>query len=87
VHVDGAFGLWATAVPALRSQMTGIAQADSWATDAHTWLNVPYDSGIAIVAAAAPHRAAMSMKASYLQRGGDEERVGNGLGAGIVRFP
>src|SRR5438093_599558 len=76
VHVDGAFGLWAAAVPELRSQVTGIAQADSWATDAHKWLNVPYDSGIAIVAAAAPHRAAMSMKASYLQRGGDEERVG-----------
>jgi glutamate/tyrosine decarboxylase-like PLP-dependent enzyme len=76
VHVDGAFGLWAAAVPELRSQVTGIAQADSWATDAHKWLNVPYDSGIAIVAAAAPHRAAMSMKASYLQRGGDEERSG-----------
>ena len=76
VHVDGAFGLWASAVPELRSQVAGIAQADSWATDAHKWLNVPYDSGIAIVAAAAPHRAAMSMKASYLQRGGDEERVG-----------
>jgi glutamate/tyrosine decarboxylase-like PLP-dependent enzyme len=76
VHVDGAFGLWAAAVPELRSQVAGIAQADSWATDAHKWLNVPYDSGIAIVAAAAPHRAAMSMKASYLQRGGDEERVG-----------
>ena len=76
VHVDGAFGLWAAAVPELRSQVTSIAQADSWATDAHKWLNVPYDSGIAIVAAAAPHRAAMSMKASYLQRGGDEERIG-----------
>jgi glutamate/tyrosine decarboxylase-like PLP-dependent enzyme len=76
VHVDGAFGLWAAAVPELRSQVTGITQADSWAADAHKWLNVPYDSGIAIVADAAPHRAAMSMTASYLQRGGDEERVG-----------
>ena len=76
VHVDGAFGLWAAAVPELRSQVGGIDTADSWATDAHKWLNVPYDSGLAIVADAAPHRAAMSMKASYLQRGDDEERVG-----------
>jgi len=75
VHVDGAFGLWAAAVPELRSQLTGIEHADSWATDAHKWLNVPYDSGLAIVAHAAPHRAAMSMKASYLQRGTDEERI------------
>ncbi len=76
VHVDGAFGLWAAAVPELRSQVTGIEHADSWATDAHKWLNVPYDSGLAIVAHPAPHRAAMSMKASYLQRGTDEERIG-----------
>jgi glutamate/tyrosine decarboxylase-like PLP-dependent enzyme len=76
VHVDGAFGLWAAAVPELRSQVTGIEHADSWATDAHKWLNVPYDSGLAIVAHPAPHRAAMSMKASYLQRGTEEERIG-----------
>ena len=76
LHVDGAFGLWAASVPELRSQVDGIEDADSWATDAHKWLNVPYDSGLAIVADAAPHRAAMSMKASYLQRGTDEERVG-----------
>jgi glutamate/tyrosine decarboxylase-like PLP-dependent enzyme len=76
VHVDGAFGLWAAAVPELRDQVTGLERADSWATDAHKWLNVPYDSGLAIVAGAAPHRAAMGIKASYLQRGDDEERVG-----------
>jgi glutamate/tyrosine decarboxylase-like PLP-dependent enzyme len=76
VHVDGAFGLWAAAVPELRGQVRGIGTADSWATDAHKWLNVPYDSGLAIVAHPAPHRAAMSMKASYLQRGDDEERIG-----------
>ncbi len=76
VHVDGAFGLWAAAVPELRDQVTGLERADSWATDAHKWLNVPYDSGLAIIADAAPHRAAMGINASYLQRGEDEERVG-----------
>ena len=76
VHVDGAFGLWAAAVPELRPQVRGIEGADSWATDAHKWLNVPYDSGLAIVADTAPLCAAMSMKASYLQRGDDEERIG-----------
>jgi glutamate/tyrosine decarboxylase-like PLP-dependent enzyme len=76
VHVDGAFGLWAAAVPELRPLVNGIGTADSWATDAHKWLNVPYDSGLAIVADAAPHRAAMSIRASYLQRGDAEERVG-----------
>lgn len=76
LHVDGAFGLWAAAVPELREQVRGLEHADSWATDAHKWLNVPYDSGLAIVASAAAHRAAMSFKASYLQRGADEERAG-----------
>ena len=68
--------MWAAAVPELRAQVHGIEHADSWATDAHKWLNVPYDSGLAIVSDAAPHRAAMSLKASYLQRGADEERSG-----------
>jgi glutamate/tyrosine decarboxylase-like PLP-dependent enzyme len=76
VHVDGAFGLWAAAVPELRLQVAGVERADSWAVDAHKWLNVPYDCGIAIVGHPAPHRAAMSLRASYLQRGDDEERVG-----------
>jgi glutamate/tyrosine decarboxylase-like PLP-dependent enzyme len=76
VHVDGAFGLWAAAVPELAPQVAGVAGADSWATDAHKWLNVPYDSGLAVVAHPAPHRAAMGMRASYLQRGDAEERAG-----------
>ena len=76
VHVDGAFGLWAAAVPELREQVRGLEDADSWATDAHKWLNVPYDSGLVIVANAAAHRAAMSFKASYFQRGAGEERAG-----------
>jgi glutamate/tyrosine decarboxylase-like PLP-dependent enzyme len=76
VHVDGAFGLWANAIPELREQVAGIEAADSWATDAHKWLNVPYDSGLAIVAHPAPHRAAMGLQASYLIRGMEEERLG-----------
>jgi glutamate/tyrosine decarboxylase-like PLP-dependent enzyme len=76
VHVDGAFGLWAAGVPGLAAQLAGIEQADSWTTDAHKWLNVPYDSGLAIVRHPAPHRAAMSLHASYLVRGSDEERSG-----------
>ncbi|MGE0041717.1 MAG: aspartate aminotransferase family protein [Vicinamibacterales bacterium] len=76
LHVDGAFGLWAAAVPALRGLAPGLAEADSWTTDAHKWLNVPYDSGLAIVRHPAPHRAALSLQASYLVRGADEERVG-----------
>jgi glutamate/tyrosine decarboxylase-like PLP-dependent enzyme len=76
VHVDGAFGLWAAAVPELAWQVAGIDSADSWTTDAHKWLNVPYDSGLAIVAHPAPHRASMGLQASYLLRGADEQRVG-----------
>ena len=76
VHVDGAFGLWAAAVPQLQGEVEGLHAADSWTTDAHKWLNVPYDSGLAIVAHPAAHRAAMSLHASYLLRGDNEERVG-----------
>ncbi len=66
VHVDGAFGLWAAASPKYRHLLDGVAQADSWATDGHKWLNVPYDCGYAFVADAQAHRASMSYRASYL---------------------
>ncbi|MGH3102227.1 MAG: pyridoxal phosphate-dependent decarboxylase family protein, partial [Thermoleophilia bacterium] len=65
VHVDGAFGMWAAASPSLRHLVTGIERADSWATDAHKWLNVPYDSGLAFCAHPDVHRAAMGTQASY----------------------
>jgi len=66
VHVDGAFGLWAKASPALGSLARGLEQADSWATDAHKWLNVPYDSGLAFSRDAHALRAAMAISAEYL---------------------
>ena len=66
LHVDGAFGLWAAAVPELRPLTEGLARADSWATDAHKWLNVPYDCGLALVRDADALRAAMAITADYL---------------------
>jgi glutamate/tyrosine decarboxylase-like PLP-dependent enzyme len=66
VHVDGAFGLWAAAAPARAHLLSGHAEADSWATDAHKWLNVPYDSGLALVRDPATLSAAMGMTAAYL---------------------
>ncbi|MEW2416536.1 pyridoxal-dependent decarboxylase [Streptomyces sp. NPDC046866] len=66
VHVDGAFGLWAAASPALAHLAAGCADADSWATDAHKTLNVPYDCGLAIVRDAAAVRAAMGLRGDYL---------------------
>ncbi len=65
-HVDGAFGLWAAASPQLRHLIRGVERADSWATDCHKWLNVPYDSGIAFCAHPEAHRQAMAVTASYL---------------------
>ena len=66
LHVDGAFGLWAAAAPALRAMAAGVELADSWATDAHKWLNVPYDCGIALVRDPDALRAAMAITAEYL---------------------
>ncbi len=74
LHVDGAFGLWAAAHPALAHLVHGASGADSWATDAHKWLNVPYDSGLVMVAHPEPHRAAMTISAAYLAQTGGAER-------------
>jgi glutamate/tyrosine decarboxylase-like PLP-dependent enzyme len=65
-HVDGAFGLWAATTPRLRPLLRGSERADSWATDGHKWLNVPYDSGLAFCAHPDAHRAAIGVTASYL---------------------
>ena len=74
VHVDGAFGLWAAASPRHKHLLTGVERADSWATDAHKWLNVPFDSGLVFVADSASHRAVFSMSAAYLTLAGVGER-------------
>jgi glutamate/tyrosine decarboxylase-like PLP-dependent enzyme len=69
VHVDGAFGLWAAAAPGRAHLAAGLAEADSWGTDAHKWLNVPYDSGLTFVRDPEALRAAMSVSAAYLIQG------------------
>ena len=66
VHVDGAFGLFARASRSKRYLVEGVDQADSWATDGHKWLNVPFDCGIAIVRDRTAHQAAMTISADYL---------------------
>ena len=73
VHVDGAFGLWTSASPRLAHLAEGFSEADSWATDAHKWLNAPYDSGIAFVREAEHLRAAMTVGAAYLIAGAERE--------------
>ena len=77
VHVDGAFGLWAAASPTTRHLTAGIETADSWATDGHKWLNVPYDCGYTFCAHPEAHAAAMAYTAAYL----------TGQGAGGLRAP
>lgn len=66
LHVDGAFGLWARASAKLRGSIAGVERADSWATDAHKWLNTPYDCGVAITSHPEAHRRALGMRAAYL---------------------
>jgi glutamate/tyrosine decarboxylase-like PLP-dependent enzyme len=70
LHIDGAFGLWAAASPRYRHLVAGSERADSWATDAHKWLNVPYDSGFVFCRRPEAQAEAMAVAASYLQRGG-----------------
>src|SRR5713226_6168656 len=73
VHVDGAFGLWAAAAPARAALVAGVEEAESWALDAHKWLNVPYDSGIALCRDPAALQGAMATTAAYLVRGQGRE--------------
>jgi len=68
-HVDGAFGMWAALTPARAHLTTGLAEADSWATDAHKWLNTPYDGGFAFCRHGDALRNAMSTAAAYLAQG------------------
>lgn len=77
IHVDGAFGLWAAAAPSRAQFVRGIGQADSWATDAHKWLNVPYDCGLAFVRDPHALKAAMAITAEYLPTQNDQRNPGD----------
>jgi glutamate/tyrosine decarboxylase-like PLP-dependent enzyme len=74
LHVDGAFGLWAAASPSRRHMVDGVELAHSWATDAHKWLNVPYDSGLVFAAEPEIHHRALALSAAYLTHGEGAER-------------
>jgi glutamate/tyrosine decarboxylase-like PLP-dependent enzyme len=76
VHVDGAFGLWAAVAPARAHLADGVADADSWATDAHKWLNVPYDSGLVFTRDPYALRSPGAMGAAYLMQGQQREPSG-----------
>jgi glutamate/tyrosine decarboxylase-like PLP-dependent enzyme len=78
LHVDGAFGLWAAASPELRNHLKGKERADSWATDAHKWLNVPYDSGIVIVKNPEQHRSLKRERCAYSGEESEGRRDGSG---------
>lgn len=84
-HVDGAFGLWARAVPDLAHFCEGIDQADSWSVDGHKWLQVPYDSGFAIVKNPIAHMRAMDTSASYIAAGPDDGRNPSQFGPELSR--
>jgi glutamate/tyrosine decarboxylase-like PLP-dependent enzyme len=73
--VDGAFGLWAKVSPRHRERVAGVELCDSWTTDAHKYLNVPYDSGLAFVRDAEAHRAAMTLSTSYLPAGAARDQI------------
>lgn len=79
VHIDEAFGLWSAADPTRAHLVDGIELADSWATDAHKWLNAPYDSAVAIVARGEDLRRAMAVDAAYLDTGSDRTLMQLGL--------
>jgi glutamate/tyrosine decarboxylase-like PLP-dependent enzyme len=73
LHLDGAFGLWAAASPRFAHLVAGRERANSWALDAHKWLNVPYDCALAVVGDPEAHRRAMTLSAAYLQGSGTRE--------------
>lgn len=85
LHVDGAFGLWARALPELAELTRGIEHADSWSVDGHKWLQVPYDCGFAIVRDAEAHRLAMDISAGYLPASPDDGRNPTHFGPEISR--
>ena len=77
VHVDGAFGLWARVSPRFEKLLAHVEEADSWATDAHKWLNVPYDSGIVVIRDQEAHRRFKTARCSYAGPAGDGSRDGS----------
>ncbi|MDJ1017667.1 MAG: pyridoxal-dependent decarboxylase, partial [Paracoccaceae bacterium] len=85
LHVDAAFGLWARAAPELKGRTAGVERADSWSTDAHKWLQVPYDSGLAIVRDAEAHRRAMDVTAGYLSEAPEDGRNPTHFGPELSR--